>query len=245
MKFNPLTWFKKEQEADIDFRDPAGSTYETFPIRMARDVVMPSKEIQKKQFEKYQMPNCPGMWDYSQYGYIIPSPETIKIKANKAGVVSVIKRRSGSTSTFPMNADFVSGIVKFEDVKPNAHKYDLPWKVVCKKEISAFLMPPFYHATYLDDIYIVPGIVDYKDYWTLNFIYSIKRACEVTINAGDPLLHVLPFWNKPIRANYGMMDIQEIGPTLTSGFESIPHFYRKTFNKKKVFKLGKSDGSDE
>jgi hypothetical protein len=246
MNLNPLNWFKKKDDSpDIDFRDYIGSYYQHFPPKMAKDVPIPFKETQKNDTGKFDFANCPGMWDYSQYGYIISAPDTIKIKANKAGIVVFQKKRGGNAPVLPMNEKLINGLYNFEDVRPNAWKVDLPWKIVCKENISAFLMPPVYHATYLEDIYVVPGLVDYKDYWTCNFIFSIKRACEVTIKAGDPLLHVLPFWNKPIKASYGLIEVEQMANTLTNGFEAVSQFYRKTYNQKKVFHLGKSDGSDE
>ena len=247
MNLNPINWFKKkEQGPDIDFRDTVGCYFETFPPKLAKDVPVFFKEHQKKEFGSFVMPGCPGMWDYSQYGYIITSPETIKIKANKAGTVAVIKRRTGPPANCaPMDHNFVSGMVEFNGIPPNAWKFDLPWRVICKKNISAILMPAFYHAKYLEDVYVVPGIVDYKDYWTINFIFSIRRTCQITINAGEPLLHVLPYWNKPIKANYGLIEIEQMADTLSNGFDSVSQFYRKTYNQKKVFHLGKSDGSEE
>ena len=247
MNLNPLNWFKKkDDQPDIDFRDSVGGSYQHFPPKMAKDVPIYFKETQRKNNGKFGFANCPGMWDYSQYGYIITSPETIKIKANKAGVIAIIKRRSGSNeSVRPMNHELIDGVFTFQDTKPNAWKVDLPWRVVCKENISAFLMPAYYHAKYLEDIYVVPGLVDYKDYWTLNFIFAVKRACEITINAGDPLIHVLPFWNKPIRASYGLIEVNQMADTMTNGFETVSQFYRKVYNQKKVFHLGQSDGSDK
>jgi len=247
MNLNPLNWFKKkDDQPDIDFRDYVGSYYQSFPPKMARDVAIPFKDVQRTESGKFEFAGCPGMWDYSQYGYILVAPETIKIKANKAGVVAIQKRRSGANGpVLTMNEKLISGLFKFENVKPNAFKIDLPWKIICKENISAMLLPPFYHATFLEDIYVVPGLVDYKDYWTCNFIFAVKRECEVTINAGDPILHVLPFWNKPIRANYGLIEVDQMADTMTNGFETVSQFYRKVYNQKKVFHLGQSDGSDK
>lgn len=246
MKFNPLNWFKKkDNEPDIDFRDFVGNTFETFPPKLAKDVPVFFKEHQKNELGTFAMAGCPGMWDYSQYGYIITSPETVKIKANKAGVVAMMKtRQHGARSCSPMEHNLISGMIEFNGIPGNAWKIDLPWRVVCKKNISAFLMPAYYHAKYLDDIFVVPGLVDYKDFWTINFIFAVKRECQITINAGEPLLHVLPYWNKPMKANYGLIEPEQMAPTMTNGFESISQFYRKTYNQKKVFHLGKQEGEE-
>jgi len=187
------------------------------------------------------------MCDYSQYGYIITAPKTVKIKANKAGIIAFESSRVSGRGmpVKPMNQELIDGLFQFNNVPANSFKIDLPWRVVCKENISAFLMPAYYHASYLEDLYVLPGLVDYKDYWTINFIFAVKRECEITINAGDPLLHVLPFWNKPIKANYGLIEIEQMADTLSNGFDSVSQFYRKTYNQKKVFHLGKSDGGEE
>lgn len=242
MNLNPMKWFKKDSEPDIDFRDTAGHTFETFPPKLAKDVPLFFKETQKNKLGKFSFAECPGMWDYSQYGYIITSPETIMIKANKAGTVAMLKRRQGgSQPCAPMNADLISGYFDFDGVPPNAYKFDLPWRIICKKNISAFLMPAHYHATYLENIRVIPGLVDYQNFWTINFLFAIKRECEVIIKAGDPLIHVLPYWNKPIKANYGLIDIEQLAPTISNGFNAISQYYRKKYNVKKVFNLGKTD----
>ena len=216
-------------------------------VKVAEKTEAQVKKTQKKNSGKFQFAHCPGMWDYSQYGYIITAPKTIKIKANKAGIIAFESSRVSGRGmpVKPMNQQLIDGLFQFNNVPSNSFKIDLPWRVVCKENISAFLMPANYHASYLEDLYVLPGLVDYKDYWTINFIFAVKRECEITINAGDPLIHVLPFWNKPIKANYGLIEPELMAPTLTNGFEAISSFYRKTFNQKKIFHLGNSNDGDE
>ena len=160
MNLNPLKWFKKtEEEPDIDFRDTSGRAFEDFPPKLAREVPLYFKETQKKNLGKFSFAECPGMWDYSQYGYILTAPDTVMIKANKAGTVAMIKRRMGPNQPCaPMEANLINGYFKYEGIPPNAFKIDLPWRVVCKKNISAFLMPAYYHSSFLEDVHVIPGI---------------------------------------------------------------------------------------
>ena len=242
MNLNPFKWFKKtEEEPDIDFRDTTARAFEDFPPRLAREVPIYFKEDQKKNLGKFSFAECPGMWDYSQYGYIITAPDTVMIKANRAGTIAMIKRRHGQNqSCATMNADLINGYFKYEGIPPNAFKIDLPWRIICKKNISAFLLPAYYHSSFLEHVHVVPGMVDYQNFWTISFIFAIKKECEVTIKAGEPILHILPYWNKPIRANYGMIEVEQMAPTMTAGFDSISQYYRKKYNVKKIFNLGKS-----
>lgn len=247
MNFNPLKWFKNrnnEETADIDFRDVTGEAFELFPIQRAQDVPVHFSESQKEIQGKMSFPLCPGIWDYSRYGYIMPAWENIKIKANKAGTVVFYKRNKSTTHLktipSPMEHTFLQGAFEYEDgVPPNAYKCDSPWKVFCKEDISAFLIPAVYHSKFLDDLFVVPGIVDYKSFHAMNFIFSVKRECEITIKAGEPLLHILPFFNKPIKANYGLVSLEEYAKARTSAFDIHQHFYRKELAQKKTFPIDK------
>jgi hypothetical protein len=99
-------------------------------------------------------------------------------------------------------------------------------------------MPAFFHSTFLDDLYVYPGVVDYNKFTTLNFICSPKHECEVQIKAGDPILHVIPFiTNKDIVASYGPASKEQKDyPKTIKWFHEL-NFYRKYYMIRKKYKI--------
>ena len=245
-----FNWFKKDKEiVDLKFVDRLRITYPHNPPVLAK-TLKPAKKHQEEKYGTYKLSVCPGMWDYSQFGYIIPAWTKIHIKANKAGTVVMLgtigpdreKRPTHFINPPQMEMAMTDGIFNYEsNVTPAIHNCNGPWSILGKnKNVSCFLMPPFFHANYLDDLHQFPGIVDYtkSGFSTINFVFAPKRACEVTINEGDPLIHVIPFLHeKPITASYGPATEHEKDFLESIKFGHEKHFYRKFYRVKKYFGL--------
>jgi len=164
--------------------------------------------------------------------------------ANKAGVIAGIgsKERGahGFNKPINMNSDIVDGFTIPEDDVPfKIFKVDSPWKIFGHGDVSALLLPAVFHSNFLDDLYVWPGVVDYKKFHVANFIFSAKRKCEVHIKAGDPLLHVIPFWNKDMLAGYGPGTDIQIDATRNEIPTNTKQYYRKNQLINKIFNLVK------
>jgi hypothetical protein len=233
-----------KKKKDLEFVDTKRTAYQTYPVKRAVDVKPRTFEYQKNKYKKHLLPHCPGMIQYAEMGYIIPAWIDIHIKANKAGVAHYIgSDERGARGYLPgrvMGADVIEGIFEPEDGVPlTPLNFGSPWAIFAKGNVTALLMPAFYHSNFLDDLYILPGSVDYQKFHTVNFICAPKRECEVHIKAGDPLLHVIPFWNKEFNAGFGpgvqeQLDVYE---------NNIPgddkQYYRRYQMLRKVFRLSK------
>lgn len=233
-------FWEKNNRPDVEFVDTLKLSYQTHPIQLARSVRGPLVGVQKEKFKEYKFAKCPGMIDYKNYGYIIPAWDDIHILANKAGVVCHVGgggRPSNFQHARKMSVDLVHGVFKPEGGVPAQPVHcGSPWSVVTNtKGVSAFLMPAFYHSSFLDDLYVYPGIVDYDNGFTsLNFIFAPKRPCEILIKAGDPLLQVIPFRAKEIRAGFGPANDHQIDLS-KSLYSTTKQFYRKhIMNSKKT-----------
>lgn len=244
---NIMNIFKKKKPVDIQFIDTLGYPTFQFPIRLAKNEPLFFAEKQKELYGKMKFHLCPGMIDYARIGYIIPAWDHIKIKANKAGVVAFKARNksagSGDTQIHPMDDTLINGVFEPQGIPLKAFKLDSPWRIKTAKNISALLIPAVYHSKFLDDVFVVPGIVDYKTFSQANFIFSVKRECEVTIEPGEPLLHIIPFVNEEISASYGMAT--EIDSLIGNPvYKMIKHFYRKNDSEKKKHTLERRDLRD-
>jgi hypothetical protein len=231
---------------DIQFVDTKRLSYHNFSVERAVDVPTNTRKVQQDKYGKHMMPMCPGMLDYAQCGYIIPAWVDIHIMANKAGTSWYLGDRGprgdrGFNNGVKMDEKLVDGAFQPVGIDPVAILFGSPWKIFTRKNISAMLMPAFYHSTFLDDLYVLPGLVDYKNFHVANWICMPKRECNVHIKAGDPLMHVIPFLNKDISASVGPATDEMIDKTdnLIPGDDK--QYYRKFMGIKKKFNMQKEE----
>jgi len=242
-------FFKKEQD-DIQFLDSTKAAYNHYPPILAKEL-KPLKTYQEAKYEKYNFPQCPGMYDYARHGYIIPAWSNFHIKANKAGVVAFTgskgedqqkRRHTPFMQPKPMDPTIIDGAFKvYDDIPLAVFNFGGPWKVHGKGNISGLLLPAIYHNNFFEDLYMYPGIVDYNGFTTINFICSPRRKCEITINAGDPLIHFIPFiTSKNIKASYGpITDTKNDYDQCIKWFNEL-NFYRKYYMIRKKFSIRKN-----
>lgn len=233
-----------KNKRDLEFVDIKRTAYQTFPVMRASDVKPRTFDHQKTKFQKHMLPHCPGMIQYAELGYIIPAWIDIHIKANKAGVAHYIgSDERGNRGYEPgrcMDPNIIDGLIEPEDKVPlTVLNFGSPWSIFAKGDVTALLMPAYYHSNFLDDLHVLPGSVDYQKFHTSNFICVPKRECEVHIRAGDPLLHVIPFWNKEFNAGFGPGTEQQVDKYNNEIPGEDKQYYRKYQMLKKVFRLSK------
>ena len=244
--------FNKDKP-DLEFVDDSqdGIVYPHYPPVLAKDV-KPLKEYQEKKYDgEWKFPQCPGMFDYSRMGYIVPAWSNFHIKANKAGHVAFCgsrgeqagKRATPIKQPQPMENAIVDGSFKLQDgISPRIWNFPGAWKVYGKGNVSALLLPPVYHnPSFLDDLFMYPGVVDYNGFTTINFIVSPKRACEIEIKAGDPVLHVIPLiTDKTIVSSYGPPSTREqVDYSKLIKWFHESNFYRRFYMIRKKYKIFK------
>ena len=228
---------------DLEFIDYSKSIFATQPVKLAKDVEVYSRRIVEERGKKFTFPICPGINDYSRMGYIIPAWTDIHIKANRAGS-TILLGGNGKSTPFDnpqiMETQILEGFFNFDGTQPNAWNVPSPWKIFLnRKNISALLLPAVYHSTaeLLENLYVVPGVVDYDNFHTANFICAIRKKCEFTIKTGEPLLHFIPFVNDNIVCGYGPPNEEQDAEIKYDPVVHENHFYRKKQQVKKVFEL--------
>lgn len=183
---------------------------------------------------------CPGMWDYANAGYIITAHADIHIKANKVGViVQVVSNNLDNKTLQAAQFDFsiVEGMATIDNVKEHAAKIPLPWSVQAKSGYSAYVLPALMHSDYLDKLFIYPGIVDFDNFHTINFVFSPIKECEFVIYAGTPLLQVIPFKREKITAECGKTTDSERDKHLFSYPSKMRNYYRKFLYGRKSYTM--------
>jgi hypothetical protein len=231
-------------ELDFEFIDVSRSIYQKIPVVPAKTVTPSGKAKQIAASGAFKFAHCPGILDYSQLGYIIPAWTDMKIFANSAGVVAEIGSEHRGTRGFmrpiTMDSAIVEGFLAPSDGVPlTVLKFECPWYIRAAKNVSALTLPAWYHADWVDDLHCWPGTVDYTNFSVTNFIVSPKRKCIVHIKAGDPLLHIIPFYGKDMLAGYGPGSDAQVDKTKNEVWGDQPQFYRRMLAVKKVFGLVK------
>ena len=234
-----------EPDKDLEFIDTKRTAYQTFPIQKAKDVKPVTFTPQKKLYSKHLMAHCPGMIEYAELGYIVPAWIDIHILANRAGVAHYIGNQERGDREYDqgreMDGRLMHGLITVKDNIPTvALNFGSPWGIFTKGDISALVMPAIYHSAFFEDLYVVPGVVDYSKFHTMNFICVPRRKCEIHIKAGDPLLHVIPFWNKPISAGYGPGSPEQVDSFKNQIPGDDKQYYRKYQLIKKQYDLEES-----
>lgn len=233
-----MNWkfWQKNNDIDLKFVDTSRQVYQFHPVQQAKDVPAHFQKYQQATHSKFVFANCPGMIDLKNYGYIIPAWDDINIMANKAGVTALIggsHKLSQFSEVSKMDNSIADGIFKPDNIPLTVLHISNPWKIIVKnKNISAAIMPAFFHSPFLDDLYIYPGIVDYKAFSSISLICAPKRECKFTIKAGTPLLQILPFEVSTIKAGFGPAEEHE-QDLVNAIYSNARHFYRKYVNQKK------------
>jgi hypothetical protein len=243
-------FFKKQKAADLQFVDISEKgLYQTLPVMKAVDVPYVCEEYQIKTYGSKKFHHCPGMSDYYKMGYIIPAWTDLEFFANKAGITACAGVTQGgarniNTGAEPVIMDSVlpDGLVDVDkSIKTVVHKFENPWHIICEKEISALLLPPIYHATWCNNIHLYPGCISYKKFTAANVMLTVKTPGRFTIKAGEPLLHVIPFWDKTINAGYGPVSQDQHHYIKGQIYSTDTQFYRKKLNIKRLFGLNQGE----
>lgn len=236
--------FFNKNKPDLEFLDKTKAVYPHYPPIPAKDL-KPLKQHQEKKYNEYNLPKCPGIHDYTRLGYIIPAWSNFHIKANKAGSVAYVGTKNDASRGTPigqprnMDVSITDGAFEYQDeVSPHVWNFPGPWSLHGHGNVTALVMPAFYHSKFLDDLFVYPGAVDYNGFTTINFICTPKRPCEVEIKAGDPILHVIPFiTNRDFISSYGGATEKENDyNTVIKWFHEL-NFYRKHYLIRKKFKM--------
>jgi hypothetical protein len=238
--------YSNQTKNQIEFVDSSKLIFSSIPIQRAKDVLLNGKKHAEKFQKKFTFPLCPGMYDYSELGYIVSSWSDYHFKANKAGVACVAgggKKKSPFSQPVQMDGTLVEGIFNVQDDIPlKPFNVISPWKIFTyDKNISALIIPAWFHSDpdFLDNFYVFPGIVDYKSFNAMNLILAPKRKMQYTIKAGDPILQVIPFYNKEIVCGYGPPNIEQESKIQYDPTYHRNQFYRKNHKVKKKFELEK------
>ena len=142
---------------------------------------------------------CPGIYDFTNYGYIVPAWQDFKFKVDDDGeiewqlhpsmknVENIYTHSQEQVDTCPILDNTVLYILKVVS----------PWLISTPKGTSLIICKPFYH--YSNDFDICPGVLDSDmDFSLANhqinamIRFNVKNKV-IHIKEGQPLIQIIPF----------------------------------------------------
>jgi hypothetical protein len=190
----------------IEFFSSIEGVAETFPIRLAKEVIPSWVNEARKDFLVEQknaeigfqhITRCPGIFHLFTTGYIISAWHDIEIVGEKVTVPDTMVNTLLGKNTIGVQGS--EGIAKHIPKRPWSHpsilKVNTPWHVLAPKGVK-FLMIPVPYTDYLD-FESCMGILDpgysseinVQGYWN-------KKIGSAIIKAGTPIAQLIPLTEK-------------------------------------------------
>jgi len=141
---------------------------------------------------------CPGIYDFTNYGYIIPAWQDFQFWVDEEGRVQwQVPDLMGTINNIEIHPrEQVDTCPILDNTAECVLKLISPWYISTPKGTSLFLCKPFYH--YSNEFDVCPGVLDSDIQTNPNKIINVfirfnVRNKVIHIKAGQPLLQVIPF----------------------------------------------------
>lgn len=200
--------------------------------------VVPTSTIPAADRKKHQMHRCPGIHDWNTSGYLIRAWTDIHVEAQGEEIRVAAEDREHDFSkggVGRLSPELVP-LPFSAEIEPNVFKIELPWLIRTKPGYSCMVVSPFFH--FLENMpYITtyPGVLDTDGLHRPSWIFSVMKKEHFIIERGTPILQVIPFKREKIVSEVKRGDVGDwLGQSLKMT-KLIPHWYWKTFHKKKEF----------
>lgn len=198
-----MIFFKKQQFVVDCFTDDIVA-YEKYPIAHAKNFY---PEWLKKTSSSYQsvtknylnvemstIKRCPGLLDTYKSGFIIPMWSDLIFESTT----------NGFSYQFADNKSFIESHAKeqwqtFADPLLFNHiKMRTPWLIKSNKNIDCNFAYPFWNHSLHTDYFFPSAIINYKYQRSTNINMFIHAQSKFTLNAGQPIVHVMPLTEKEL-----------------------------------------------
>jgi hypothetical protein len=195
----------------IEFFSSIKGVSETFPIRLAKDVIPPWTNEARKDFFvqqknlgnnlQHHITKCPGIFHLFATGYIVSAWHDVEIIPIRNGFKYNIPDEMVNTllekpTIGSQGADTVGKFIpKRPWSDPSILKINTPWHILAPKGLK-FLMIPIPYTDYFDFESCI-GILDPSFSSEINVQgYWNKKTGSTTIKAGTPIAQLIPLSEK-------------------------------------------------
>jgi len=153
---------------------------------------------------------CVGVKDLFSHGYILPAWSDIKIEVTEQGNLFYTDSVSGVSGNLTLQQhdriQYGSGIYK-----DRVHiKLLCPWYLTEKTGVKFTWNQCTYHNTERHANYhALSGILDFKAQHNTHVNIFVKKGTTLTVNAGDPLIQLIPLTDRDVELRHHEIDANE------------------------------------
>lgn len=146
---------------------------------------------------------CSGFIDLFSNGIIIPSWSDILIESLGEEVISMSPTNMAVTESHSRDQIWEELYAGYNHVKINS-----PWLFKTNNDTKFSWNRCSWHRTDIaDSFHVMSGIVEYRYQHMTNIQAFVKG--NIKINAGDPLVHIIPLSDKKIKLRYHLVEGKE------------------------------------
>jgi hypothetical protein len=172
---------------------------------------------------------CNGITDLFSNGFILPSWEKFSIEITEHGEqFSHSNTAQATNTTIYHHHDRIQ--YGFELFKNWTHaKLLSPWLMEEKSGIKFTWNMCDYHRTDIADVFkVLPAVIDYKYQIQTHVNCFIKNGNIITIEAGDPLVQMIPLTEKKVKLHHHLLSTEDwIKKQQTVMVQTTYHNHRK------------------
>ena len=205
----------------------------------------------RKDFKKSEptIKYCPGIFDFTNYGYIVPAWQDFQFWVDDNGeiewVVPISMQQIDNVQTHPKEQ------VDTCPILDNSAKYILkimsPWLISTPKGTSLIMCKPFYH--YSNDFDVCPGVLDSDIELDLSnneinvmLRFNVKNKV-IHIKAGQPLIQLIPFKRTNWKLKHWEIDKNFRDKVLKNRIEMDTKFESRLVDKDSMTKFRHDDSN--
>lgn len=137
---------------------------------------------------------CPGINNIVNYGYVVQCPFDIYFKwnvdENQHNIIFNDNFKYIPTM-FP-NKNVVEYIPKLANFSHSVYKIHTGWDLIINNNTTRILFNQLPYHKNIDDFYVYPGILNISESTQINAQITVKNKKDIMINAGDPIMHLIP-----------------------------------------------------
>lgn len=107
-----------------------------------------------------------------------------------------------------------------------------PWYFKCKEEIYFSFQQPLWSFSDLSDIFVSPGVVDYKyqNGTNINFFMNLENP-KIELEAGQPMAHIIPLSERKLKIHRHVVSNHEMDKVVINNTQP---FFRNKYAKRKL-----------
>lgn len=178
--------------------------------------------------------SCLGFLNMFRTGYMIPMWSDLAINVDKVSNELIYKYTfSDGKSILNTHADEHAGNFYTDHFK---FKLLSPWFIECDNDIKFILTDCLWNSTDERDYVVPTGITRFNKYDNLStniFMLVKKQKQRIFINAGQPMIHIIPMTERNTRLQFEVLSDKQFNKK-SNALSSSMTFCRKAINAKRL-----------